>query len=348
MPENVIRRVTILADYKRGTTDTSAAGLAPGSTPQLDATAMDDLQQSISAVVLAIRAQKQATQEAAEVSEATTTEQLKGTRDVAEGVFRIVRATALLSGVQQESLQSLVRNLAMVQAAFDIYKGGSILLKGLQSMNPIMLGIATAIGLAALAWDKYNESIRKATEAEKEFKRARDEVDALVTPKLSLKDQEAEAFKNLRRARVGFKAADAAWREEGGNPFGLFGMERPDVAAPGQTEEQVAAANKARLEVIKAEERLLDVQQRMYDERQRQIDEEIRLLKENDPFKGFKFAPEDPEIAELKDEKQRLKKEADAAMAEAQTTLKAIRDVFLEVQRQLAENAGAAAENLNR
>lgn len=121
-----------------------------------------DTQQAISAVVMAIRNQADATKDGAEAADASTKQQIKGTRDVAEGIFRIVRATALLTGVNDESMQSLVKNLALVQGAFDIYKGGSNLIQGLQTMNPLLLGVGAAVGAAATAWNAYADAKERA------------------------------------------------------------------------------------------------------------------------------------------------------------------------------------------
>jgi hypothetical protein len=129
----------------------------------------------------------------------------EGLNQASEGVFRLARAAVLLGG-SDESMQKLIRNLAIVQAGYDLFKGSTQIIGGLAKaqenlakanalaaasgtaasagmapLNPILAGVAISVGLAALAWSHYANAQREADEAQKEFLQNKRDADALIT-----------------------------------------------------------------------------------------------------------------------------------------------------------------------
>jgi hypothetical protein len=129
----------------------------------------------------------------------------EGLNQASEGVFRLARAAVLLGG-SDESMQKLIRNLAIVQAGYDLFKGttqiigglakaqdslakanaaaaasGTAASAGMAPLNPILAGVAISVGVAALAWSHYANAQREADEAQKEFLQNKRDADAIIT-----------------------------------------------------------------------------------------------------------------------------------------------------------------------
>lgn len=101
-------------------------------------------------------------------------------REAGEGALRMTRGLALLSASGSESLQKLVRQVAIAQGALDIFAGGFKLVTFASKFGQVGLaiaGVTAALSAGVLAWQNYlnkaDEAAEKFREATKDFKEFR-------------------------------------------------------------------------------------------------------------------------------------------------------------------------------
>jgi hypothetical protein len=141
-------------------------------------------------------------------------------REAGEGVFRMTRGLALLSASGSDDLQRLIRQVALAQAAFDIFAGSSKVFTSLAGVlgGPVTLavtGLTAALGAGAIAWQ------RQRAEAERFEKAGREVMDG-VRKRIELANQEANRLAD-RFGRVfgqagAFRDRLAEMRAEAGLP----------------------------------------------------------------------------------------------------------------------------------
>jgi hypothetical protein len=99
-------------------------------------------------------------------------------REAGEGALRAARGLALLSASGSEDLRKLVQTVALAQGAFDVLAGGMKAFTHISRVfGPVgtaISGVTAAIGLATLAWQKFEadaEAARKKLEEVREASR---------------------------------------------------------------------------------------------------------------------------------------------------------------------------------
>lgn len=94
-------------------------------------------------------------------------------REGGEGALRMARGIAFLSASGGDSLQALVRHVAVAQGAFDIFAGGFKMVTNLSRAfgGPAALAVTavtSAITLGVLAWQRWKHAAEEAAKAAKE------------------------------------------------------------------------------------------------------------------------------------------------------------------------------------
>lgn len=97
----------------------------------------------------AVQAQQEAHQQAAKAATRHYRQAAEGANQAAEGAFRIGRAVVLLGVGSDESFQKMIRGLAQVQAYFDLFRGSTQIILGLQKATQSLAAAQQAQAIAA-------------------------------------------------------------------------------------------------------------------------------------------------------------------------------------------------------
>jgi hypothetical protein len=218
------------------------------------------------------RAQQQAAQQAIQDHRAVN----ESIQRVGEGVMKLTRSAVLLGFAQDESMQSLLKNLAMVQAGYDAFDGSRKIIQGLNAVmdqasrsgmslaqvigrgNIALAALAAAATAAAVAYQMLN------AEEEKRKKKFSDSASGVMGLRQTIRsmqspeDRKAIAERDLGGAiRFASKHADYA-DEAGKKAENLLSIEREI------TQQSLDRLNKSR-DAIRAQQSQLEIAQQRRD-----------------------------------------------------------------------------------
>ncbi len=78
------------------------------------------------------------------------------TEQMGDGAFLLARSVALLSADSEEDFQAMIKNLVLVQGAFDLFKGSSQIIRGvianMQALRAASAGVVAVLGPAGIAF----------------------------------------------------------------------------------------------------------------------------------------------------------------------------------------------------
>lgn len=126
----------------------------------------------------------------------------EGLKQAGEGAFTLARGIAFLSSSSEEDFRKMVQNVAQVQGAFDVFKGGVDTIKGITEAAP---GVVAAFGQLAVAFGPVGLAITGVTVAVgalvaawQFFDDAPDDVESTVDKVRELKQALAETREEAR------------------------------------------------------------------------------------------------------------------------------------------------------
>lgn len=234
--DNVVRHGTIVIDVVTGKVQVNAPELATVLAAKKDHVATQE--KINTATEEAVRVQRRQSESLKNVA--------RDLREAGEGAFIMARGIALMTAGTDEDLQKMVRNIAAVQAGFDLFRGSTKLIEGLSAalgvsrvataalmatLSPYLLALGAAASAYALLTNRTREQakaeaeLRAEQERRLEFERKlREERDKRIkslqervtdaqfdakSPQEQLRDLEQEARTAASRFRRQERAAES-------------------------------------------------------------------------------------------------------------------------------------------
>jgi hypothetical protein len=106
------------------------------------------------------------------------------------GALQFSRGLALAMSSGDENTQRLLGNLVKIEAAVATLKGGAQLLK----FGPIVTAIAAAVGVATVAWTRYNSQLEESKKKHEALREGKEKLNREIANEVSLLNRRATAM----------------------------------------------------------------------------------------------------------------------------------------------------------